>query len=96
MKTKAPSLQIDTDTLGTLGFYGLLLLGSLLSTSIANATNLLRNESVYEHIERAETYQQQEKYQLKEQRNVVPVKAFSMVDARCDENSNTPKFTLNP
>jgi hypothetical protein len=95
MKTKISALRINSDTLATLGFYSLLLLGGLLSASNVQATDLLGNQSVHVLIEQVEMFRLQEKYQSNEQRNVMPTTAFNMVDIRNNENSYIPKYTLN-
>ena len=95
MKTKNYSLQNYTDELRKLGLYGLFLLGVMFNTNHAIASGIEENDSVFELIEQVKTYQQQEKYQLKEKRNVMPGTAFNMVDTKNNENSYIPKFTLN-
>ncbi len=95
IKTNIHRLQISTGKLRMLGLYSLLLLGSIFSANHANALGIEENESVLELIEQVETYQQQEKYQLKKQRKVTPNKAFNMADTRNNENLYSPKFTLN-
>ena len=95
MKTKIYTLQINSDILVTLGFYSLLLIGTVFSTNKANATDLLGNESVYELIEQVETYQQQEKFQMVKQRKVTPGTAFSHTDTEYKENSYTHEFIIN-
>ena len=95
MKTKIYNLQNHTYDLYKLGLFGLFLIGVMFSTNRATASGIEENDSVYELIKQVETYRHQDRYQSKEQRNVLPGTVFNMVDTRNNEISYTPKFTLN-